>query len=170
MGVRGVTPVSLWRSLLTLSLSSCYALSCAAQTHASDKLNVKSLESAASFAQSLAQWEFIMIGGSLLVLVGTSYHRPPAKGVRFFYLFLFPAAWFCLVKSIYMGLRAQEVYLAYLLLPATTLEGATVTLNSDIGAQIQWLWYGLFLFLTWLVIYLLWWTLTDRVIRTWADS
>jgi hypothetical protein len=132
-----------------------------AQTQSSDRLNGKSLEAAASFSQSLAQWEFVLIGGSLLVLVGTSHRHPANRLMRIAYLLFLPA-WLCLCRSIYLGTQVQGAYLAYLLVPVTTIEGATRTLNEDIGNQIFWMSYGLTIFFIWLVLYLFWWILSKR--------
>jgi len=63
----------------------------AAQAQSTDKLTARALEAAVSFAQSLAQWEFIIIGGSLLVVLGSSHLRPNNKKVRAFYLLFLPA-------------------------------------------------------------------------------
>jgi len=133
-----------------------------AQTPVTDRQNTKSLEAAVAFAQSLAQWEFIMIGGSLPLLVGTSHYRPEKLWVRLFYLLFLPA-WLCLGVSIYGGIRAQEAYLAYLLLPTTTIDGATRALNEHIGKQISWLWVGLGCFGVWLLVYLFWWVSTKKL-------
>jgi hypothetical protein len=75
---------------------------------------------------------------------------------------LFLPAWLCLCRSIYLGTQAQGVYLAYLLLPVTTIEGATQRLNEDIGNQISWMSYGLVIFFVWLVLYLFWWIFAKR--------
>jgi len=162
--------VAIWqRAILSLALCAVFAAPCKTQTLNSDKLSEKSLDAAASFAQSLAQWEFIMIGGSLLLLVGTSYHRPPGLGIRFSYLLFIPA-WACLGSSIYFGTRAQEVHLAYLLLPTTTVEGARTALNKDIGSEIYWMWWGLICFSIWLLVYLSWWVFTKRMRDHRGDS
>ena len=150
-------------STCELSLGAVFIwMQSAVQGTSSDRLNSKSLEAAVSFAQSLSQWEFAMIGASLLVLLGTSYHRPSSVWMRMFYLLFLPA-WLCLGRSIYFGAQAQKAYLAYLLLPVTTVEGATKRLNEDIGNQIWWMWRGLALFFTWLFAYVLWWTFTKEV-------
>jgi hypothetical protein len=91
------------------------------------------------------------------VLVGTTYNRPRPLRIRGFYLLFLPA-WGCLAYSIYRGMRAQEAYLAYLLLPVTTTAGVTRTLNRDINAQVFWTEVGLGCFFVWLVAYLVWWT------------
>lgn len=132
---------------------------CVAQVSSADRLNANSLQAAASYAQSLAQWAFITFGGSLLLLVGTSYYRPSFGPVRWSYTLFLPA-WSCLATSIWYGTRAQQVYLAYMLLGATTIEGATRALNSDISDQVFWMRLGLLAFFIWLVIFLFWWIIT----------
>jgi hypothetical protein len=150
------------RCAASLALCLVCAIPCMAQGPSSDKLSGKSLEAAASFAQSLAQWEFIMIGGSLLVLVGGSYYRPTQVYIRVWYLLFLPA-WACFGTSIYFGIRAQEAYLAYSLLTNPTVEGASKTINEDIGSQILWMWWGLLAFSVWLLVYLSWWVFAKKV-------
>jgi hypothetical protein len=72
------------------------------ELQATDKLNAKSLEAAASYAQSLAQWAFIIIGGSLALFVGNSHRWPRHRGLRATYL-LFLFAWASLGISVYFG-------------------------------------------------------------------
>lgn len=116
------------------------------------------LESAGAFAQSLAQWEFIIIGASVLVILGTSYYRPQRKLFRLSYLLFIPA-WGCLAYSIYRGVRAQETYLAYTLLANSSSEGVIKALNHDLNSQIRWMWVGLVCLAIWLTVYLIWWAL-----------
>ena len=144
------------RVFVVLAISTLCAPALMAQTQNSDRLDTKSLEAAASFAQSLAQWEFALIGGSLLVLFGTSYRHPPSRQLRTFY-FLFLVGWLCLAWSIHMGAQAQGAYLAYLLVPAITIHDATRQLNEDIGREMLWMFYGLGAFFIWLLLYLVWW-------------
>jgi hypothetical protein len=134
----------------------------AAQAPSPDKLNAKSLEAAVSFAQSLAQWEFVIIGGSLLLVLGSSHVRPARKWIRASY-FLFLPAWGCLGYSIYSGTRAQQVYLAYLLVPVTTIEGATSKIGEDIQNQRVSMFLGLGVLFLWLLVYLTWWIFTDDI-------
>lgn len=150
------------RVVAALALCVGAVFSSVAQVASSDKLNGKSLEAAVSFAQSLAQWEFVIIGSSMLVMVGTSYYRPPPLRMRLFYLLFLPA-WTCLFSSIYYGTRAQEAYVAYLILPVTTIEGAVKRLNEDIGNQISWMYGGLLFLGAWLIAYLFWWTFAKKV-------
>ncbi len=167
---RSVAPLGRSRYTPTIKVSQVLAVLvfcalCAspatAQPPSSDRLNAKSLEAAASFAQSLAQWGFGLIGASLLVLVGTSHRHPVSKRLRAIY-FLFLPGWYCLGWSIYLGTQVQGVYLAYLLVPVTTLEEATRRLNEDLGNQTRWMLYGLAFFSVWLFLYLLWWVFSKR--------
>jgi hypothetical protein len=141
----------------------------AAQPQSTDKLTAKSLEAAVSFAQSLAQWEFVIIGGSLLLVLGSSHLRPHRKWVRAFYLLFLPA-WGFLARSIYFGTRAQQVYLAYLLVPSTTIEGATAKLSDDIQAQRVAMLWGLAFLFAWLLVYVWWWIFSDDNTKTRKDD
>jgi hypothetical protein len=145
----------------------CVCILCAspsiAQSQNPDKLSPKALEAGGSYAQSLAQWEFIIIGGSLLLVVGTSHRRPASLKIRAVYLIFLPPAWASLAWSIYYGTRAQQVYLAYMLYPRTTLEFATQQLNRDIGSQLLWMLLGMSFLVCWVIIYLFWWTLSRDV-------
>ena len=83
--------------------------------------------------------------------------------MRVFYLLFLPA-WILIAASMYLASRAQGVFLAYLLFPATNLAEATRRINSDIRCQLTFLQVGLLLFLPWLMAYLMWWT-SHRVER-----
>ncbi len=142
-----------------LSVALCLCILCgsasAAHAQAPDKLNAKSLEAAASYAQSLAQWSFIIVGGSLVLVLGNSHRWPRSRKLRATYL-LFPFAWASLARSVYCGSRVQQADLAYLLVPSTTVEGITRTLDKDLGNQVWWMFTGLILLGVWLLIYVGW--------------
>jgi hypothetical protein len=57
--------------------------------------DLKVFEAATAFSNTLTSWAFVMIGGSILVILGTSYYRPAALWVRCAY-FAFVPAWFFL--------------------------------------------------------------------------
>jgi hypothetical protein len=42
----------------------------------------KFFEAAQSLAQSLSQWDLLILGGSLVVIVSTSYYRPQSIKIR----------------------------------------------------------------------------------------
>ena len=127
-----------------------------------DKLNAKAFESAAAFAQSLTQWEFIIVGGSLLILIGTGYYRPKHVWIRCSYV-LFVPGWVLSGLSIYFGIRVQEAYLAYLLVQKTTAAGISQTMNSDASYQISLMEWGLLVFGVWLLVYLCYWITSKEV-------
>lgn len=154
--------IAIAKIVLTLVVLCLIPVPTFAQASPPDRMTGKSLEAASAFAQSLSQWEFAIIGGSLLTLIGTSHHRPKTRGMRAFYLLFLPA-WGFLGKSIYMGTRAQEAFLAYSLLPTMTISESTKTLNSDINWQIRFMWIGLFCLAIWLLIYVFWWVFADKI-------
>ena len=138
-----------------------FACSAAAQEIGQDKLTGKTLETAISFAQSLSQWGYIVLGGSLAVLLGTSHDAPRSRWLRMFY-FLFAPAWLFLGLSIHQGTRAQEAYLAYLFYPVITINEASRQISGDIRSQIFWLYWGLRLLCAWLFLYLIWWVIWKK--------
>jgi hypothetical protein len=140
-----------------------------AQAQGQDKLNAKALEAAASYAQSLAQWGFIIIGGSLVLVLGNSHRWPKARKLRVAYL-LFLLAWASLAVSIYFGTRVQQAHLAYLLVPSTTIEGTTLTANHDLAYEIFWMLTGLFFLGLWLSIYLVWSVISKEIPNARGES
>jgi hypothetical protein len=152
----------LWKKTAALGLALSWANCCSCQSIIADKGTANSLETVAAFCQSLAQWTFIIIGGSLVVLVGTSYYRPARVWVRLIYLLFIPS-WVYLAQSIYFGLRTQEAYAAYLLVEKTTLQGSAAAMNGDAQKQISSMEIGLLLLTLWLVLYLFWWIFENRI-------
>lgn len=150
-----VTMVSLARISAILFAFTFVCTSLSAQTPPTDRLNAKALEAAATYSQSLAQWCFIIIGGSLVLFIGNSHRWPKRPILRYVYL-LFVIAWVSLTISIYLGTRVQQAYLAYELLSKTTLQGQTDALNADLAGQISWMFSGLFFLFVWVVFYVVW--------------
>jgi hypothetical protein len=143
------------RFSVVLAVCTLCGFAVVAQSSSLDKFNAKSLEAAASYAQSLAQWAFIIIGGSLVLVLGNSHRWPRSRRLRATYL-LFLLAWTSLALCIYFGTRVQQANLAYLLVPSTTIEGITKTLANDLRNEIWWMFTGLFFLSLWLLIYLVW--------------
>lgn len=123
--------------------------------------DLKLFEAATSLSNTLTSWSFVMIGGSILAIIGTSYYRPRATLVRVGYL-AFAPAWFCLSWSVYEGTRVQGVYLAALFQQRPQLIQLRAALNQDALAQINWMGCGLLFFVVWLVIYLFWWVFNNE--------
>jgi len=85
------------------------------------------------------------------------------------YLLPFSFAWGSLARSIYFGTRVHQAYLAYLLVPSTTVEGATKALNDDLGKSIWWM-FGDCSFVSWLLFYLGWSVMSKDVPNVRGDS
>jgi hypothetical protein len=99
---------------------------------ASAKLEMKAFEAGLSFAQGLAQWALLVVAGSIVILVGTSYYRPRVCWFRMMYLLFLPG-WIFLARSLYDGVSVQRVYLAYLFTNATEerLKQLKVAMTED---------------------------------------
>ncbi len=109
-----------------------------------------------AFSQTLSQWCFLIIGGTVLTLLQSTAHRPVKRYARWSYLWFAPA-WGCFVTSIFYGTKAQRVHLAYLLNAATTWEGARSHLNPYMNCQIWMMEAGLVCLIPWLLVMLGWW-------------
>lgn len=118
--------------------------------------DLKLFEAATSLANTLTSWAFLMIGGSIVAIIGTSYYRPTALWVRCSYLAFVPA-WFFLSWSVYAGTRVQGVYLAALYSAHPNVAVLKSAVNNDAVSQIQRMEVGLACFGVWLTLYLLWW-------------
>jgi len=121
-------------------------------------------------AQSLSQWSLLIVGGSLVVVVSTSYRRPQNPKVRAAY-FLFIPMWCCLAVSVYQGIVVQRSYVAYLVASRST--PAQQTLNSiaenitdATRNQILALESALLIGALWLLIYIVWWICSNQTEAT----
>lgn len=123
----------------------------------------KFFEGAQALAQSLSQWSLLIFGGSLAIILGTSYRRPATRRMRLIYLLFLPA-WSLLAFSIYEGFEVQGSYVAYLL--AARGKGAAVNakigdiaidINTATTLQTRGLESALVLLGVWIVVYTLWW-------------
>jgi hypothetical protein len=126
----------------------------------------KFFEAAQTLAQSLSQWDLLILAGSLVIVVSTSYYRPRDRRVRAAY-FLFIPTWFCLALSVYQGINVQRSYVAYLVAargtPAASLlneiaENMTdATRRQILSLEIALLFTG-----AWLIIYIVWWIFSNQ--------
>jgi hypothetical protein len=129
----------------------------ASQVNASaEKSQSNIFAAAASYSQSVAQWELAVMGGSLLIVVGSSHRRPASCLVRACYLLFLPG-WLFLGASVWFASRVQRVYVGYLAFSAADLVGSVKAVNSDMLWQNRLMIAGFSCFLIWLVAYLLWW-------------
>lgn len=119
------------------------------------------LEAAANQANSLTTLALAIVGGSIIMLLQTSYLRPRKRHLRAAYL-LFVPGWYFLGRSIYIGSEARGVYLAKLFSTKSPDLKLIQTINNDLVAQSDNLRMGLLMFAVWLGLYLAWWIYTDE--------
>src|SRR5271166_4554543 len=81
-------------------------------------------QAAQALGQSLSQWALLTIGGSLIVVVSSSYYRPKTQKMRLAYLLFLPA-WVLLAISIFNGAIVQRVYVAFLVASRNTMSAET---------------------------------------------
>jgi len=128
----------------------------------------KFFEAAQGLAQSLSQWDLLIVGGSLVIIVSTSYYRPASLRMRAAYLLFLPA-WCCLAYSIYQGIVVQRSYVAYLIATRSTAKtqdtimAIAKRMETATSGQIDGLQYALVCLGTWLLAYMAWWIVTDRI-------
>jgi len=127
----------------------------------------KFFEAALSLAQSLSQWDLLILGGSLVVIVSTSYYRPKTLKVRAAY-FLFIPTWLCLAISVYQGIAVQRSYVAYLVASRSTppqqhtIDQIAVNITDATRSQIYALETALLFGALWLLIYIIWWIYSNQ--------
>jgi len=126
---------------------------------ATNNQNTKAYEAAVSLENTLTTWAFAIFGGSILLILGTSYYRPRKLWQRGIYLIFLPG-WAFLAASVYKGTRVQEAYLASLFAAKGDFGRS---LNSDLGHQIDYMVRGLFCFGIWLLMYFIWWMLNHDI-------
>jgi hypothetical protein len=148
-------------------------LSCETITSPSPS-KAKFFEAAVSLAQNLTQWALLIIGGSLVTVVGTSYYRPDSRRMRFIYL-LFVPAWILLAVSIYEGTLIQRKYLAYLYANPSGVRYQILVdrilqdINNEATNQFLTLEWALVCLGLWLVAYLFWWIESEKR-EPWRDE
>ena len=62
-------------------------------------------------SSQLSGWALAIVGGSVAVIVSTSYRRPDALRWRLLYLLFLPG-WICIAYSLYLGNKLVGKYLA----------------------------------------------------------
>jgi len=118
-------------------------------------------QAAQALGQSLSQWALLTIGGSLIVVVSTSYYRPKTRRMRLAYLLFLPA-WVLLALSIFNGAIIQRSYVAFLVASRGTITPENANkiaqrITRATESQIWYLQWALVCLGVWLFIYLLWW-------------
>jgi hypothetical protein len=126
----------------------------------------KLFEAVQSLAQGLSQWDLLIIGGSMVLIVSTGYYRPLTRWMRMTYLLFLPS-WAFLAVSVYRGFEVQGSYVAYLAAvrrnDTASFNDMASKMNLNVTAQILYLKIALVCIGLWLVTYVLWWILSDRI-------
>jgi amino acid transporter len=116
----------------------------------------KALELAVSFSQSLTQWAYIVLGGSVAILFRDLKYRPKDNLVRHSF-WLFIPGWASLVLSIYEGMRVQQRYVARWMNPNTQINDIVAKFNFHTLWQLRLMELGLSVFALWLIAFLTRW-------------
>jgi hypothetical protein len=116
----------------------------------------KALELAVAFSQSLSQWAYIVLGGSVAVLLKDLKSRPKDKIIRHSFWAFIPG-WVLLASSIYQGIRVQERYVSRWMNQNPNMNDVILKFNRHTFLQIQFMEWGLLIFGIWLVVFLLRW-------------
>jgi len=126
----------------------------------------KFFEAAQGVAQSISQWDLLILAGSIVIILSTAYYRPRSRRMRWCY-FLFLPTWGLLAMSIFKGTDVQESYVAYLIAQrrknANLIEGIAGTISKDTLSEILYLKLALACLAIWLLFYIIWWVTEERV-------
>ncbi len=168
----------MWQKFALLLLISAYSLYAqtqpvveTAKPAQSNTSDMRLLEGATALAGTMTSWALVMIGGSILAVLGTGYYRPAVLLVRCAYLAFIPA-WAFLSYSIYAGTRVQGVYLAALYSEHPNMTALKLAVNQDVLSQIRRMEIGLLFFGLWLSVYIMWWVFhkesTQQEVKPWV--
>src|SRR5712692_4459589 len=151
-----IRPLRFLPTIFILSLVGAFS---SADSQPPGDINSKAFEGAVSLAQTLTQWAFLIFGGSVALLVGSSPLKHSGR-LKYAY-FLFLPGWFLLAISLYWGRSVQGVYLAFLFQMNPNVSQLRQAANHDAYWQMRTLEIGLGFFALWLLFYIFWWVLTD---------
>lgn len=127
-----------------------------------DRSSASKLEgprAALQLSNTYVDWALMVFGGSLLILLGTSYRRPEARWARHFF-WLFPVGWIFLAWSIHCGSLVQRAFTALAISRNASndfLLQQITAISVAIGDQILLLQLGLAVFAVWQLSFLVWW-------------
>lgn len=115
-------------------------------------------------SSQLTTWSLAVFGGSIALIVSTSYHRPTRLIYRLpFALFLL--GWAAIAKSLHAGNLLTGAYLASLIVGGEHIPKIASNINDLYGAQRSHLFIALGIFGVWLVYYLLAWMFSPDFLK-----
>lgn len=117
-----------------------------------------SIKNISDVAGKLTGWAVSIIGGTILIILSSSYYHPPCPCEKIFYLIFIPG-WILLFASIYFGTKTMRRSIAADLFTGNeeNLKGIFKEANKEFKNQLDTFKFGLTFFGIWLIIYLLWW-------------
>lgn len=113
-------------------------------------------------SSQLSGWALAMVGGSVVVIVSTSYRRPDALLWRLPYL-LFVPGWICIAFSLYLGNKIVGKYLASLMVHQEQISNIAFQVNDIYSDQRVYFLLSLVFFGLWLLIHLISWVFVETV-------
>jgi hypothetical protein len=124
------------------------------------------LKAMVEMSGSLNGWALLVLGGTLAVLLSTSYRKPDWPYRAVFFLLL-PAVAF-LVRTLERGARVQQAYTAMLLRPPTLVAANDALIETNVALDGQ-MWafkFAMGFLAFWLLLYVLWWIVIDNEKKT----
>jgi len=120
------------------------------------------LKSVLDSSSQLVQWALAIGAGSVVIIISTSYVRPAKLIHRISYLLFLPG-WATLAYSIYCGDRLAREYLASTMVPSESLMSIASEINDLYMNQWLHLQISLYIFGSWLILYLLQWVFSKSL-------
>jgi len=111
-------------------------------------------------SSQLSGWALVIGGGTVAVIVSTSYRRPDSLLWRLPYLLFIPG-WMCLGYSLYLGNNLVGKYLASIMVEQKQAAVIASQVNDIYATQHSYLLYSLEFFGLWLLIYMLFWIFSE---------
>lgn len=117
-----------------------------------------SLAAISASSQQLVNLASAFLGGSVVLLIGTSHVSPPNKKLRSIY-FLLVACWGFILASMFSGDSVLRNYLAAMVAksPEKSIEIYAIA-NGNYADQLDYLRLAVLFFAIWLLLYMTWWT------------
>ena len=111
---------------------------------------------------ALTEWTVLTIGGTLAVLLSTSYKQPKGNW-KAMYLLLLPALVLFGVV-LWDGFRVRQAQMAFLLRKATeqAASDALLIVNKAVAQQLDFYFDGIVILAVWLTLYMFWWVFADN--------
>lgn len=108
----------------------------------------------------LSGWALVIGGGTVAVIVSTSYRRPDSLGWRLPYLFFIPG-WGCIGYCLHLGNSLVGKYLASIMVREDQVAVIASQVNDIFASQHAYLLYSLGFFGLWLLTYVLSWIFSE---------